>query len=120
MFSLNRNTYEVYYKLYLGITEIVDEYGNATGSFTPKYSELKSMRLSVSPNKGRSESEMFGTVEEYDRTMTTADMTCPIDEESILWLDGHDPSGPHNYIVQRRAPWKNSVAFAIKRVDVRG
>lgn len=120
MFSLARNTFDVHFKLYLGQSEIIDEYGNVTGSFEPKYSEMQTMRLSVSPNKGTAESDMFGTLEEYDRTMTTSDLTCPIDEGSVLWLDGQSVDAQHNYVVQRRAPWKNTIAYAIKRVDVRG
>ena len=118
MFRLARNDFPVQYKMYLGQTEIVDEYGNKTGSFTPAYTEIKTAYLSVSPNKGNAEAEMFGTLTDYDRTMTTADTSCEIDEDSVLWLDGADTNGPYNYIVKRRAPWKNSVSFAIKKVEV--
>lgn len=55
---------------------------------------------------------------DYDRTMTTSDTSCPITEKSILWLDG--ATGDHNYIVKKRAVWKNSIAFAIKEVTVSG
>lgn len=118
MRSLLRNTQPVFFKLYEGEEEVVDEYGNPTGSYRPKYGELKAALLTVSPNKGRSESDMFGTLEDYDRTASTADTRCEIDEDSILWVDGADTSKPHNYTVSRRAPWKNSVAFALKRVEV--
>lgn len=118
MRSLLRNQQPVFYKLYLGDEEIVDEYGNPTGSYVPQYGELRSAMLCVSPNKGNSEVQMFGSLEDYDRTMTTADTSLPIDEDSILWLDGIDTRGPHNAIVRRRAPWKNSISFAIKNVAV--
>lgn len=118
MFNLARNTFPVYYKMYLGETEIVDEYGNNTGSPIPSYGELQTANLSISPNKGASESEMFGSLDDYDRTMTTADTSCPINEDSILWLDGADTTKAHNFIVKKRAPWKNSISFAIKKVDV--
>lgn len=118
MRSLLRNQQPVFYKLYEGQEEIIDEYGNATGSFIPIYSELKSAMLCVSPNKGNSEVEQFGSFEDYDRTMTTADHKCPIDENSVLWLDGADTNGPWNYIVKQKAPWKNSTSYAIKRVTV--
>ena len=118
MRNLLRNCQPVFYRLYEGEEEIIDEYGNATGSFVPKYSELMSAMLSVSPNKGNSEAEMFGTLEDYDRTVTTADIRCPIDENAILWLDNADTEGPYNAIVKRRAPWKNSISFAIKNVKV--
>lgn len=118
MRDLRRNLSTVYFKLYEGQEEIVDEYGNATGSFAPKYGALQTARLCVSPNKGSSESDMFGSLEDYDRTMTTADVNCAIDENSILWLDGQPTDVTHNYIVKRKSRWKNSVTFAIKRVTV--
>ena len=112
------NCQPVFFKNLLGTEEIVDEYGNPTGSWLPIYSELKSAMLCVSPNKGSSEVEQFGSLEDYDRTATTADTTCEIDEDSVLWVDGADTVGPYNYIVKRRAPWKNSVQYAIKQVEV--
>lgn len=118
MRSLLRNQQPVFYKLYLGDEEIIDEYGNPTGSYVPKYGELTSTMMCVSPNKGNSEVQMFGSLEDYDRTMVTADTSVPIDEDSILWLDGADTRGPYNAIVRRKAPWKNSVSFAIKNVAV--
>ena len=118
MRSLLRNQQQVFFKLYEGEEEIVDEYGNPTGSFLPVYSSLKSAMLCVSPNKGNSEVQQFGSLEDYDRTMTTADTKVAIDENSVLWVDGANTEGPYNYIVKRRAPWKNSVQFAIQQVKV--
>ena len=118
MRGLRRNQQPVFYKLYEGQEEIIDEYGNPTGSYLPIYSSLKSAMLCVSPNKGNSELEQFGSLEDYDRTATTADTTCQIDEDSVLWVDGPATSGPYTYIVKRKAPWKNSVQYAIKRVKV--
>lgn len=120
MRNLRRNLSTVFFKLYEGQGEIVDGWGNLTGSPVNKYGELQTARLCVSPNKGSSEAEMFGSLEDYDRTMTTADTACPIDENAILWLDGADTAGPHNYIVKKRAAWKNSVAYAVKKVTVSG
>lgn len=118
MRSLLRNQQPVFFKLYEGEEEIVDEYGNPTGSFLPVYSSLKSTMLCVSPNKGNSEVQQFGSLEDYDRTMTTADTKVAIDENSVLWVDGANTDGPYNYIVKRRAPWKNSIQFAIQQVKV--
>ena len=75
MRNLLRNQQPVFYKLYEGQEEIVDEWGNPTGSYVPIYSELKSTMLCVSPNKGNSEVEQFGSLEDYDRTATTAKLT---------------------------------------------
>lgn len=118
MRSLLKNQQPVFYKLFEGEQEIVDQYGNATGSYAPIYGEIRSAMLSVSPNKGSTEVEQFGTLLNYDRTMTTADITVPIDENTVLWLDGADTNGPWNYVVTKRAPWKNSIQFAVSRVNV--
>ena len=118
MRGLLRNQQPVFFKNYLGEQEIIDENGNFTGLYAPTYSELKSAMLTVSPNKGSSEVEMFGSLEDYDRTASTSDTSVEIDEDSILWVDNADTDGPHNYIVKLRSPWKNSVAFALKRVEV--
>ena len=118
MRSLLRNQQPVFFKTYEGQEEIIDEYGNPTGSYLPIYSALKSAMLCVSPNKGNSEVEQFGSLEDYDRTATTSDTTCQIDEDSVLWVDGADTDGPYTHIVKKKAPWKNSIQFAIKRVTV--
>lgn len=118
MRDLKRNTQRVYFKLYLGDQEIIDQYGNATGSYVPVYSDLMKADLVVSPNKGAAETEQFGSLLDYDRTMTTANTSVMIDENSVLWVDGADTEGPWNYEVKRRAPWKNSIQFAISQVTV--
>lgn len=118
MRDLKRNTQTVYFKLYLGEQEIIDQYGNATGSHLPIYSDLMKADLVVSPNKGSTETEQFGALMDYDRTMTTANPKIQIDEHSVLWLDGADTDGPWNYEVKKRAPWKNSIQFAISQATV--
>lgn len=118
MRSLRINQQPVFYKLYESEEEIIDQYGNPTGSYIPVYSDLKSAMLCVSPNKGSSEVEQFGSLEDYDRTMTTADTECQIDEDAVLWIDGVDTDGPWNAIVKLKAPWKNSIQYAIKTVTV--
>lgn len=118
MRSLLRNQQPVFFRLYEGEEEIVDQYGNSTGSYVPVYGELMSAMMCVSPNKGTAESEQFGTLLEYDRTMTTSDTRVKIDENAVLWVDNADTNGPWNYVVKKRATWKNSVQFAISQVTV--
>ena len=118
MRSLLRNQQPVFFRLYEGEEEIVDQYGNSTGSYVPVYGELMSAMMCVSPNKGTAESEQFGTLLEYDRTMTTSDTRVKIDENTVLWVDNADTNGPWNYVVKKRAPWKNSVQFAISQVAI--
>lgn len=118
MQNIQRNTSKVWYKVYLGQTEIIDEYGNPTGSVSDNYGPLQSAQMVVSPNKGDAALEMFGTLLDYDRALATADISCPIDEQTVLWLDNAPTSGPYTHYVKRRAPWKNSLVFAVKQVEV--
>lgn len=118
MRNLRKNLEPVFYRLYEGQEEILDEFENSTGTYIPIYSELKSAMLCISPNKGTSEVNMFGSFADYDRTMTTSDTSCKIDESAVLWIDGADTNGAWNYIVKTVAPWKNSISFAIKEVSV--
>ena len=118
MRNLRANLSPVYYKNYIRQVEIEDQYGNVTGNFVPLYTSQKKAYLCVSPNKGSSEVNQFGTQTDYDRTMTTADTGCEINENSVLWIDGADPEGAYNYRVKKRAAWKNSLQFAIQEVDV--
>lgn len=118
MRNLLRNCTRIYFKLYKGGKPVLDEYGNQTGEVEPIYSDLQTCLISISPNKGTSEIEMFGSIEDYDRTMITHDMTCQIDENTILWLDNADTNGPHTHTVLMKAPSINAIAYAIKKVKV--
>lgn len=118
MTNLNANAFPVSFKPYVGKTELLDEWGNKTGSFEAEYGDLQTTSLIVSANKGRLEYELFGSYEGYDRTMITFDRTCQIGEHSALWLDDADTSKPHNFVVVRVAPWKNGIAYAIRKVDL--
>ena len=118
MRNLARNCATVFFKNLVGTEDTYDEYGNNVGSPAKVYGELKSCEMSISGNKGNAENQMFGIDLDYDRTLSTADMTCEIDEYSVLWLDGADTSGMHNYIVKKVAPTLNQIVYAVKRVDV--
>ena len=118
MRDLKRNQQPVFYRQYEGDEEIVDQYGNSTGNRIPIYGELKSAMMCVSPNKGTSETEQFGTVENYDRTITTVDTSLEIDEQTVLWVDGAETDGPWNYVVREIGRWKNSLQLAIAKVNV--
>lgn len=116
---LERNKQSFYYSIYQGDSEIRDEYGNPL----PKYSEAVPHRASISAAKGYAETELFGTALEYDRVIITDDMDCPIDEQSILFVDikpkfddFKKPLG--DYIVKRVARSLNNIAYAISKVDV--
>ena len=117
MRSLNRNKRQIYYALRTGDTANVDEYGNETGERTPTYGEIAALRCHISAATGQEAVQAFGSFTGYSRTMYVADNLCPIEEDSIIWF-GIEPTGPHNYIVVRKADSKNGILYALQEVTV--
>lgn len=116
---LERNKQRFFYSLFEGDLPVRDYNGNPL----PKYSEAISFRASISAAKGNVETEQFGTNLDYDRVMITDDMRCPIDEQTILFLD-KDPEFDEqgkplgDYFVKRVARSLNTISYAISKVDI--
>ena len=108
---MKRNQQTIYYSL-LSVSD-TDGWGNESKS----YGETQSMRIAVSSEKGDAAAEAFGKDLDYDVSMVTHDMSCPIDEYTRIWLD-NAPEQPYDYIVKRRAKSLNCIAYALKRVTV--
>ncbi len=115
MRDLKRNRQRIWVSL-RNISTDKDEWGNTEDVKT--YGEPFPMELSISGNRGEASQQGFGMDLEYDREMSTSDLSCPIDEYSHLWLDGRSPEETHNYIVKAVSRTLNCIRFAIKKVDV--
>lgn len=125
MRTMNRNKRKLWYRLYDGETEIVDEYGNASGEYTVSYADPASMTANISPATGQSTTEQFGNLDNYDKVIVTAWMDCPIDENSVLYIDTtpvlDDSTGEwsaYDYIVRRVAKSLNHISIAVSKVQV--
>ena len=66
---------------------IIDGNGCETGEHTIVYASAVSMFANVSPATGMAQEETFGNLETYDKVIVTHDMTCPIDENTVLFVD---------------------------------
>ncbi len=115
MRDLIRNQQTVWYSL-RNVETDKDEWGNTVD--IKDYGEPMSMRMSVSANKGNISAQAFGADLNYDREMSTHDMSCPIDEYTRLWLDGRATSETHNFEVVAVSKSLNCIRYAIRRVDV--
>ena len=106
------------------------------------YSDPSPIRINVSAAQGRLETRQFGQMENYDRTLITDDLDCPIDESSILWIDNLDTTNvtwimledltwgdiegkswevltiPHDYVVTKVARSLNVIQYAVRKVSV--
>jgi hypothetical protein len=124
MRTLKRNQRKFWYCLYQDAEEIYDEYGNATGDYVPSYSEAQEMYANISPASGYAQTEQFGNLDSYDKVIVTDWMDCPIDENSVLFIDKepeHDMSTDtplFDYTVRRVAKSLNSISIAVQKVNV--
>lgn len=116
---LERLKRPIAFKQYLGLQDKTNENNDIVGQI-PKYSDVVVERMGLSASRGTAESAIFGNLLDYDRTLTTKNLNCPMAENSIVWLDGADPEKgePHNYIVLRKAITNNYIVYAVKRVEV--
>ena len=117
MRELEINKQLIYYALFEGYTDAVDSLGNKTGEKTKSYSDPTPIRINVSHARGNALREGYGIDTQYDKTMTTGDLNCPIKEDSILWI-GVAPENPHNYFVQRVSKSLNDIVYGIKEVKL--
>ncbi len=118
MRSLEINKQPMWYALYTGKTEVIDEYGNHTGVFKLTYGQPVLYPVNMSQSRGTADVDMFGVEASYDRTFTTTDMDCPIKEDSIIWFEADPTTDPYNYVVYQVANSLNSITIAIRGVDV--
>lgn len=118
-----RNKTAFWYCLYDGTERITDEDGNESGETRVLYQEPVKMLANVSPATGYAQTEMFGNLEGYDKVIVTDDLDCPIDENTVLFIDKepeHNKDGElmPDYIVRRVARSLNSVSIAVRKVNV--
>lgn len=124
MKCLKRNKRRFWYCLYDSEVEQTDADGNYTGETAVGYNNPVACWANISPATGQSNQEMFGNLTDYDRVIVSDDLSLPIDENSVLFIDSTPTTGAgeygYDYIVRRVAKSLNSVAIAVRKVEVTG
>ena len=124
MKTMERNKSTFYYLLYDGKEPVRDDQGLETGEERVKYKAAVSMRANVSAASGSAQVEQFGNLVSYDKVIVTEDLTCPMDENTVLFIDKapeYDPkdgSPLYDYRVKRVATSINSISYAVEKVSV--
>ena len=145
MRALNRNKRTFWYCLFQEKIPVVDEYGNETSEYIVRYGTPTEMTANISPATGYSQTEQFGNLDNYDKVIVTTDMDCPIDENSVLFIEkeveytdaetvNYTPSDTvlgddevetvivqvpvYDYVVRRVAKSLNSISIAVRKVEV--
>ena len=81
-------------------------------------------RMNVSVATNYAHVADFGKHEDYQALLATQDMSCPINEHSLLWVyrdpqvdSEGKPTISHDYVVRRVGRTINVIVYAIARVD---
>ena len=121
---MRRNLKQIWYCLYEREEILKNSLGHETGEKQIIYSEPVKIYCNVSPATGYAQTYMFGTLETYDKIVIVDDMNCPIDENSILFIDKAPTKSPDDqyfifdYIVRRVAKSLNHISYAVRKVKV--
>lgn len=123
MRCLLKNKVPFWYSLYEESAPITDENGMFTGENTTRYSEPAQAWANISPASSAAVVQPFGTDIRYDKVIVIENPKFPINEHSILRLDGnpvYDSSGNMipDHIVVRVSRSLNSVSYAVRQVKV--
>lgn len=123
MRNLLKNTKTILALNYKGKEEIVDTDGNYTGEFIVKYYPAKAVKVSISGARGSSQSEIFGTDIEYDKTLCLSMddfKRYGFDENTVFFIENKleykDGMPLYDYRVSRIADVINEVVIAVKKV----
>lgn len=123
MKTMERNKSTFYYLLYDGKEPVRDDQGFETGEEKVKYKAAVSMRANVSAASGTAQVEQFGNLVSYDKVIVTENLSCPMDENTVLFIDkapeyAEDGSPLYDYRVKRVATSINSISYAVEKVIV--
>lgn len=120
---MKRNLSPIHYCLYKGKEPLLDNSGYETGETRISYESPVPLLCSVSPATGYAQVNMFGNLESYDKVLITDDMSCPIDENTVLFVDKEPEFTQEgvplfDYRVRRVAKSLNNISYAISKVTV--
>lgn len=119
---MKRNLQPVHYCLYADRIPILDDDGYETGETKVGYGEPVKLMCNVSLATGYAQVNMFGNLESYDKVLITDDMDCPIDENTVLFIDKSpefkDGKPIYDYTVRRVAKSMNTISYAVSKVKV--
>lgn len=116
---LKRNLQTIYYKLYEGVDNVVDDEGFETGEKELTYSQIYSVKANVSEATGSVAHEQFGLLDDYDKVVLLEDVSLPITEETIFSLDFSSENSEDitfDYRVKRISKSLNVLSIALKKV----
>lgn len=118
MRGLMRNKRPIFYCNFAS-TEYEEVNGRKTGRRSVVYSNVKTAYGTVSAPQGSASLDMFGTDEDYDKTLVFDTTNLEITENTVFWLDKPYAEGvAHDYIVRKVARHMNFMFVGCRKVNV--
>jgi len=120
---LARNMKPLWYCLYQESVPQEDD-GYETSEKMITYGEPVKMEANISPATGAIAETYFGQSERYDKLILTCDMDCPIDENSVLFIDKEPQQSDYlghpqyDYVVVSVSKFLNHIAIGVRKVRV--
>lgn len=124
MKTIRRDRKIIFYANKKAQSDKTDEFGNITGVPGLTYdAPVCYRRLSAPRVQGAIQAEAFGLTSMYQTTFVTADMNCPLEVDTRLWIDTppYDQNGnelPHNYVVKAIFPTTTAIKVIAEEVSV--
>lgn len=93
------------------------------------YNEPVLFYANISAGKGDAQADVFGSSVDYTRTISTTDMTCQIDELTLIWIDNKieynadgmvNPDSADYKVAAYPAKSLNNIVIAIKKLPKGG
>jgi hypothetical protein len=93
-----------------------------TNEYRLLYSDPAPYKMNVSAARGTTDEDFFGVGLQYDKTLITNDITCPITETSLLFVDKEPEQNSNgdylnDFIVKKIAKSINNISYAVERVS---
>lgn len=117
MNTLAINEIKMYYATFSGRRMAQDSQGQYTSESELSYSDPVEFWANLSAARGEASTEQFGQDVSYDKVIVSCDMSLPITDTSIIWVD-NSLDEPNDYIVKKVARSLNVISIAIRKVDV--
>lgn len=122
MRTTQRDKRTIWYALFDGEIEVVDNDGNYTGERTVSYSAPVQTRMNVSGGRGQAAMEQFGIDNPFTHTAVTGDLTTPFNTDTIFWF-GITPGPtadavPHNFRCTGVSRTVNQTVLALAEITV--
>lgn len=123
MRCLQRNKIPFHYALFKEYEPIKDEEGNETGEKRILYYEPVCAKGNISFD-GEAHAERFGTSIQYDGVIAIDNTSCPIDENTVLFIKvrperNEEGDWLFDFIVSKVVSSLNSLLIAVKSVETK-